>query len=171
MISLAFVPKAKPVALRMEGDAIVLPSQPGGLTGITDSLSTVAAKLSALPIEQIGDNLNNLLAHADATIGSPEVKRALVELDRTLANVNQLTKNANHGLTPLMKRLPAIADQLQRAVRNANTALAAYGGNSDFHNNLQQTLDQLSDTARSVRGLTDYLTRHPASLIFGRSHP
>jgi paraquat-inducible protein B len=171
MISLTFVPNTKPVPITTEGDAIVLPSQPGGLTGITDSLSTVAAKLSALPIEQIGDNLDNLLAHADATVGGPEVKKALVELDQTLASLNQLSRNANHGLTPLMQRLPAIADQLQRAVKNANTALATYGGNSDFHNNLQQTLDQLSQTARSVRGLTDYLTRHPSSLIFGRSHP
>ena len=171
MISLTFVPKVKPVAVVMEGDAVVIPSQAGGLTGITDSLSTVADKLAALPIEQIGDNLDNLLAHTDATVGGPEVKQALVEANRTLASLNQLTSNADHNLTPVLKRLPTIADNLQQAVTNANTALAAYGGNSDFHNSLQQTLGQLNETARSIRSLVDYLNRHPASLIFGRSHP
>lgn len=171
MMSLTFVPKAKPMAVAMEGDAVVVPSQPGGLTGITDSLSTVADKLAALPIEQIGDNLNNLLAYTDATIGSPEVKQALVELDRTLASLHQLTASADHDLTPVMQRLPSIADSLQQAVGNANTALAAYGGSSDFHRSLQQTLNQLNETARSIRSLVDYLNRHPSSLIFGRSHP
>ena len=171
MISLTFVPKVKPVAVVMEGDAVVIPSQAGGLTGITDSLSTVADKLAALPIEQIGENLDNLLAHTDATVGGPEVKQALVEANRTLASLNQLTSNADRNLTPVLKRLPTIADNLQQVVTNANTALAAYGGNSDFHNSLQQTLGQLNETARSIRSLVDYLNRHPASLIFGRSHP
>ena len=171
MISLTFVPKAKPVAITREGDAIVLPSQAGGLAGITDSLSTAADKLAALPIEQIGDNLNNLLAHTDAAVGGPQVKQALVELNRTLASLDALSNHANQGLTPLMQRLPAIADQLQKSLGKADTALAAYGGNSDFHQNLQRTLDQLGETARSVRALTDYLNRHPSSLIFGRSHP
>jgi len=171
MISLTFVPKVKPVAVVMEGNAVVIPSQAGGLTGITDSLSTVADKLAALPIEQIGDNLDNLLAHTDAAVGGPEVKLALVQLNQTLGSLNQLSSNADRNLTPVLQRLPTIADNLQQAIGNANTALAAYGGNSDFHNSLRQTLGQLNETARSIRSLVDYLNRHPASLIFGRSHP
>ncbi len=171
IISLTFVPKVPPVPINQEGEAIVLPSQPGGLDGITDSLSTVSAKLAALPIEQIGDNLSELLAHADATVGGPEVKQALVQLDRTLASVDHLTRHADQGLDPLLQRLPAIADQLQQAVANANAALAAYGGNSDFHGDLQRTLDQVDGTARSIRSLADYLKNHPSSLSFGRSHP
>ena len=171
MISLAFVPKAQPEKISLEGDAIVLPSQPGGMAGIMDSLSTVSAKLAALPLSQIGDSLSSLLAHADATVASPQLKQALVELDQTLASTNHLVKNADQGLTPFMQKLPAISDQLQKAIDNANGALASYGGNSDFHNSLQRTLDQLSSTARSIRSLTDYLSRHPSSLIFGRSTP
>lgn len=171
MISLTFVPNVKPVALSKEGEAIVLPSQAGGLTGITDSLSAVSAKLAALPIEQIGDNLSSLLAHADSTIAGPQVKQSLAELNDTLKTLNHLAKHTDEGLTPFMQRLPVIADKLQLAVNNANSALASYSGNSDFHSNLQRTLGQLNETLRSVRSLTDYLNRHPSSLIFGRSHP
>ena len=172
VISFTFVPNASPVKLSMEGDAIVVPSHGGGgLAGITDSLSTAAAELASLPTEQIGDNLNNLLAHADATVASPEVKQSLVELNRTLASFEQLANHANTDLTPALRRLPALTDSLQQALGRANSVLAAYGGNSDFHNDARQSLDQLNQTLRSVRTLVDYLKHHPSSLIFGRSHP
>ncbi|WP_428395205.1 intermembrane transport protein PqiB [Lichenicoccus sp.] len=171
VISFVFVQDAKPARIAMEDGAIVVPSQAGGLTGITDSLSSVSAKLAALPIEQIGDSLEGLLANADGALGSPQVKQSLVELNRTMANLEQVSAQAKQGLTPVLKRLPAIADQLQQTLDHANAALASYGGDSDFHSNLRQTLGELNGTLRSVRSLTDYLKRHPSSLIFGRSHP
>lgn len=171
IISFTFVPNAPPVKLTMEGDAVVVPGQGGGLSGITDALSQASAKLAALPIQQIGDNLNNLLAHADATVASPELTQSLVELHSTLANLSRLSNEASRGLQPFLQRLPQISDELQQAVTNANAALQSYGGNSDFHADLQQTLDQLNETARSVRSLVDFLKRHPSSLIFGRSQP
>ena len=171
VISLQFVPNAAPFKDTMENGAIVIPSQAGGLTGITDSLSSVSAKLAALPIAQIGDNLNNLLAHADATVGGPELKQSLVELTRTLSSFDQLARHANQGLTPFLQQLPEITGQLQQALAHANTALASYGGNSDFHADAQRSLEQLNETLRAVRQLTDYLKHHPSSLIFGRGHP
>ena len=171
VISFVFVQDASPARIAMEGGAIVVPSQAGGLTGITDSLSIVSAKLAALPLEQIGDSLEGLLANADGAIGSPQVRQSLVELNRTMANLEQVSDKANQGLTPLLRRLPAIADQLQQTLDHANAALASYGGGSDFHSTLRQTLNELNGTLRSVRSLADYLKRHPSSLVFGRSHP
>ena len=172
VISLVFVPHAPPYKNTMENDAIVIPSQSGGgLTSITSELSSISAKLEALPISQIGDNLNNLLAHADATIGGPELKQSIVELNGTLASVRQLATHANTDLSPVMKRLPAMSEQLQQALTHANAALASYGGNSNFHADLQQSLQQLNETLRSLRQLSDYLKHHPSSLIFGRSQP
>ncbi len=171
-ISFAFVPGAPPYKDTMENGAIVLPSGAGGgLSGITGSLSAISAKLESLPITQIGDNLNNLLAHADATIGGPELKQSLAELNRALASFEQLAGHANTDLTPVLHQLPAISDQLQQALAHANTALASYGGNSDFHADLRQSLQQLDGTLRSLRELAEYLKHHPSSLIFGRSHP
>ena len=171
VISFSFVPNAKPEALTMEGHAIVLPSKSGGLSGIMDSVSTVANKIAAMPLEQIGDNVNSLLAHADQTVGGPELKQAINQLTETLKNVQHLTQHADQGLTPLMQRLPQISDDLQQTLAHANSALASYGGNSDFHHSLQQTLDQLNDTARSIRLLVDFLSRHPSSLLLGRGKP
>jgi paraquat-inducible protein B len=170
-IAFAFVPNDKPVPVRMEGDAIVLPSKSGGVAGIMESVSAVADKIAAMPLVQIGDNLNSLLGHTDQTVNGPELKQAIANLNDTLKSVQHLTAHADKGLTPLLQRLPAIADQLQQAVGHANSVLASYGGNSDFHRSLQQTLDQLNETARSVRLLSDFISRHPSSLLLGRGKP
>ncbi|MCQ8241880.1 MlaD family protein [Acetobacteraceae bacterium KSS12] len=171
IISLAFVPKAPPVEVVTEDNALVLPSQSGGLSGIMESLSTVSAKLAAMPLDQIGDNVNSLLAHADGTLNGPDVKQSLRELNATLRNAQSLTARADQGLAPLMQRLPQITQQLQQAVTHADSVLSSYGGSSDFHRNLEQTLHQLNDTVRSLRLFVDFLNRHPSALLFGRGKP
>ena len=171
VISFAFVANAKPEQVTMEGDVIVIPSQSGGLSGILDSVSSVANKIAALPLAQIGEELSGLLAHTDQTVNGPQLKQAIAQLTATLRNAQDLTRHADQGLTPLIQRLPQISSDLQQTVAHANAALAAYGGNSDFHHGLQQTLDQLNETARSVRLLVDFLNRHPSSLLLGRGKP
>ena len=169
VISIGFVPNAKPERIVMEGGAIVLPSKPGGLNGIMDSLSTVADKIAAMPLGQIGDNLNDLLAHTDQTVNGPQLKQAIGQLTATLKKVQDLAAHADRGLDPLLQRLPQIADELQQTVQHADETLSAYGGNSDFNRSLKQTLGQLGDTARSLRLLAEFLKRHPSSLLFGRT--
>lgn len=172
IVSLRFVPDAKPVQLTMEGDEIVLPSQPGsGLSGIEDALSTVSNKLSAIPLDQIGQNLNNLLSHADTTISSPDLKQALRELNQSLKSIQHLVAQTDKGTAPLLQRLPEMSRQLEQTIAHANDALSSYSGNSDFHHELNQALQQLSETATSLRTLADFLKRHPSSLLFGRGSP
>ncbi len=171
IISFAFVPNAPPEKVGHEGSSIVLPSKSGGISGIMDSLSTVADKIAAMPLQQIGDNLNSLLAHTDSTVNGAQLKQAIAALTDTLRSAQHLTAHADKGLTPLLQRLPQIADQLQQTVSHANATLASYGGDSDFHHSLQQTLDQLNETARSIRLLSDFISRHPSSLLLGRGKP
>ncbi|GBQ23240.1 paraquat-inducible protein B [Acetobacter estunensis NRIC 0472] len=167
-ISFDFVKKATPAKTWMEGDALVIPSQAGGMSGIMQSLSTVSDKLAAMPFEQIGDNANNLLAHADQRVNSPEVKEALVQLRDSLRSLHRLADNADKGMQPLMKRLPEMSDQLDRTLKNANKLLGSYGGDTDFHRSLQAMVVQLGETARSLRFMTDFLTNHPSSIVTGR---
>ena len=170
MLSLAFVPNAEPEEATQENGVIVIPSHAGGLAGITETVSAIASKIEAMPLTQIGEHLNDLLANASATIGGPEVKQSLRDLQKTLNSVQHLADNTDRKMQPLLDRLPAMSDQLQQTLTRVNGTVGAYGGDSDFQRNLQQTLGQLNDTARAIRLLVDYLNRHPASLVTGR-HP
>ncbi|AQS84459.1 paraquat-inducible protein B [Acetobacter aceti] len=167
-ISLDFVKAGGDAKTYMEGNTLVLPSQAGGFSGIMQSMSTVADKLAAMPLDKIGDNANNLLAHADQRINSPEVRQALVSLRDSLKSLHELSDNANKGLQPLMKRLPEMSDQLDRTLKNANKLLGSYGGDTDFHRSLQAMVVQLGETARSLRFMTSFLTNHPSSIVTGR---
>ncbi|MFT9014559.1 MAG: MlaD family protein [Acetobacter sp.] len=168
MIALNFVKNPDNATTSMEGRTLVIPGQAGGMSGIMDSLSTMTARLSAMPFEQIGANANSLLAHADATLNGPDVKQSLASLRQSLQNFQALSHDLREGVAPLMQRLPQMADQLDQALQNANRLLASYGGNSDFHRNLQSMVLQLGQTARSLRFLSDFLTNHPSALLAGR---
>lgn len=167
-ISLDFVKKAQPAKVYMEGDTIIIPGQAGGMSGIMQSLATVSDKLAAMPFEQIGDHANDLLAHADQRINSPEVKESLTQLRDSLRNLHQLLDNTNRGMKPFLDRLPEMSRQLDSTLKNANRLLGSYGGDTDFHRSLQAMVVQLGDTARSLRFLSEFLTNHPSALVTGR---
>ncbi len=170
-ISLQFVPNAPPATVGQEGDAMLMPSQGGGLDNITSSLSDIATKLDSIPFREIGKNLDGLLASLNRTVSGPDVQSALKKLSETLTDVQHLVRNADHGLTPVLQKLPKISADLQEAIAHADAALgeSGYGGNSDFQRNVSRLLDQVNEAARSIRLLADFLDRHPEALIRGRT--
>ncbi|MBF0889029.1 MCE family protein [Gluconobacter sp. LMG 1744] len=161
MIALQFVKSAPVTTLTYEGDVAVLPSQAGGMDGIMESVSTITDKIAAMPLTEIGGHVNDLLAHADGRLNSPEVTQSLAALRDSLQNLNKLTKTANQNLPELMK-------SLQTTMNSAQSVLGSYGGDTDFHRSLQGMIVQLTQMSRSLRFLTDYLDHHPSALITGR---
>ncbi len=170
-ISLQYIPNAGPAELRQEGPAMLLPSQSGGIDGITTSLADITAKLDRIPFDDIGQNLSNLLKSVNRTVSGPDVQTALHRLSDTLTDVQSLVHHADRGMTPVLARLPQISDDLQHAIHHVDGLLGenGYGGNSDFSRNMSRLLDQVNEAARSIRLLADFLDRHPEALIRGRT--
>lgn len=170
-ISLQYVPGAPAATLSNEGKALLMPSQSGGLDNITTSLSDIATKLDQIPFDQIGKDLAATLHSVNGAVRGPELQQVMRDLSATLADVRQVAHKANAGLTPALKRLPQLSEDLQQTVARANTLLGenGYGGNSDFGRNLNRLLNQVNETARSIRLLADFLDRHPEALIRGRT--
>ncbi len=173
LVALDFFPDQKPAEVKEENGVIVLPTLPGGLEGITSSLGQILQKIEALPLDDIARHLNATLAGVDSVTNGPELKQSLRTLTATLAAVQEVVKQAGAGAGPALQRLPQIAQDLQTAVDRAGklvgSADAGYGSNSQFRRDLERLMDQFSDTARSVRLLTDYLDQHPEALLRGRT--
>ncbi len=157
LLALDFAPDAAPAKPTRDGDYVVLPTVGGGINSILASLSGISQKLDRLPIDEISANLNATLRTANGA----------------LSGVEQLTRTANQGLTPTMRRLPQLTTELEGTLAGANRFLSgaerSYGGNSHFSRELERAMSELGDTARSVRQLTDFLDRHPEALIRGRT--
>ena len=173
VVQMVFVTGAPPADVRVEDGMIVLPSQPGGLDSITAGLTNIVQKLEALPLDQIAANLNGTLQSVHDVTSGPELKQTLQSMATAMTSINNFVHGLDQGATPALKRLPEIAQSLQATLDRANRLLgstdAGYGQNSEFKRDLQRLLGQVSDTARSVRLLADYLDQHPDALLRGRS--
>jgi paraquat-inducible protein B len=130
-------------------------------------------RLNAIPFESIGKNLDETLAGVNALANDKQLSESVAALHSTLASAQTLVNNLNHGLTPAMQRLPAIASGLESTVQRTDKLVASlqtgYGGDSRFSRDVSQAMLQLSDAARSIRVLADLLSRHPEALIRGRT--
>jgi paraquat-inducible protein B len=137
------------------------------------SASAILAKLNAVPFDQISSNLNGTLQGLNNVANSEQLRQSLESLRSTLAGADVLVKKLNTDAGPALQRLPAIADQLEDSVRRANRLIGSvdsgYGGSSTFNRDFDRMMVQITDTARSVRVLSDLLTRHPEALIRGRT--
>jgi paraquat-inducible protein B len=157
--------------LRTEDGALVVPGQGGGgLNDMTSSLGSIAAKLNQIPFGEIGKNLDRTLRSVNEIVSGPKLQSALSELSLALQEVRRLAQDANAGMGPVLARMPQLADQMQQAAQNLNSALgeSGYGQSSTFQHNLAELVTQARDAARSIRLFVDYIERHPEALIRGR---
>ncbi|TCZ57217.1 PqiB family protein [Roseicella aquatilis] len=172
-VALDFVTDAAPAEVRMDAGAIVMPSAPGQFAGILESVNQVLSKLHALPLQQIGDNLNDTLAGAKAAVGGPELQAAIASLQATLGATEAMTRRIDAATAPTLKALPPLLASLQATVTQAGRLVGSvdrgYGNDSQFQRDLERTLEQLNGAARALRSLADTLNRNPESLIRGRA--
>ena len=166
-------PNAGPGKLGKEGNAYVIPVLGGSADDVATAATNLVNRLNDIPFESIGKNLDQTLAGVNAQVNDKQLGGALGELRSTLASTQTLVNNLNRGLTPAMRRLPAIATGLQASVERTDKLLASlqtgYGNDSRFSHDVGQMMSQLSQAARSIRVLADLLSRHPEALIRGRT--
>jgi paraquat-inducible protein B len=153
-VAFDYFPKAPKARVNWVGKEPELPVVPGLRPDVEEKLTSILAKLDKLPLEAIGENLKNDLA----------------TLDQTLKSVNQLVGNVDTQLIPQLKTdldgLHRTLAAAERVMNNADTTLL--GPNAPVQQDLRDTLQELGRAARSLRTLTDYLERHPESLLRGK---
>ncbi|HEY2591391.1 MAG TPA: MlaD family protein [Steroidobacteraceae bacterium] len=138
----------------------------GGLTAFTQQLARV-------PLGQIASNVRAITERVKTLAGSPQLDDSIRHLDRSLAELDTTLRTAGPQVAPtlasvrdtvagLRQTANDIDSTSETARRVMNSNVAAPG------ESLQQALRELSDAARSIRSLADYLDQHPEALIRGR---
>ncbi|WP_432725361.1 intermembrane transport protein PqiB [Variovorax sp. W6] len=145
-VALDFFPKAPPAKIDLAKSPIELPTVPNSLDEIQSQVQEIATKLNKVPYEQIAGDLRTTLA----------------SLNRTLTATEQTVKRINNDVTP---ELAAAMKDVRKTVNTAERTLA---DDSPLQQDMRQTLQELTRAAGSVRVLTDYLERHPESLLRGK---
>ncbi len=133
---------------------------------LADKADALLTKANAIPIEAIGRDVRQITDRLKTLASSPKLQDSLDHLDSTLNSVDQMVKAVKPQVGPLIAKLNQAADQLQQTAASANGVLSGHGAGQD--QSLPAAIEQLTDAARSIRSLADYLGRHPEAVIQGR---
>jgi paraquat-inducible protein B len=171
-ISLDFYEDAEPAELIMGGIYPRMPTVPTEIEEIKRSVNDVLKNIAALPLEEIADDLRLTLQSVNGLVGSPEAKRTVVSLDKTLQDLSDIIGKLDQEAGPLIASLRQTSDAAGETVKQAQATLESadqlIGSDSEARHNLVNLLSELADAARSIRVLADYLERHPEALIQGK---
>ncbi len=119
----------------------------------------------AADIDEILQSLQNTVERIDRATAGPQLSHALSQLDAALTHLNQLSI----ALQPETQSLiGSLRDAASAAQRTADAAGAVLGASGTQNVDLPRLMQQLTDAARAVRELADYLDRHPEALLRGR---
>lgn len=158
-VTLDMVPGAPKVSSSPMDGTPVIPAAGGG------GLGAIVSRLKKLPIDQVAQNLVDITHHVNSLVSNPRLEDAIVQLDDALKQIHGTATDAGPKLTQLIATLRRTATQLDLAVKSARRVVGGEASQSGLH----QAVRELTEAARSVRELADYLDRHPGALIRGRS--
>jgi paraquat-inducible protein B len=138
-IALDFFPNAQKASMDWSASPPELPTVPGGLQSLQDSITNLVAKLNKIPFEGIGNNAQKTLVDADLLL-------------------KQLSTEV----------MPQARDTLVAAQNALNSANAALLPDSSLQQSTADAMRELARTAAALRTLAEYLERHPEALIRGK---
>ena len=123
-----------------------LPTIPTPIEEITRGITRIVDRLEKLPLEQIGKDLRETLAH----------------LNKSTEQLVKLMQNLDETVAPAAT---AMLEQSQTTLMKLDRLLSA---ESPTGHELKRVLAEMADAARNISVLADYLGRHPESLVFGK---
>jgi paraquat-inducible protein B len=140
-IAIDFFPNAAKASFDPHSRPLTLPTIEGGFDQIQDQMASIVGKLNKIPFDTIAGHLDE----------------NLTELHKTLKQVNR-------------DILPETRSTLAQTRQTLGAVDGALDTDSPLQQNLNQTLQELQRSARSLRSLTDQLNAHPDALIKGRAN-
>jgi ABC-type transporter Mla subunit MlaD len=144
-----------------------IPAVAGG--GIGD----VVASAAKIPLAEIGDNVRAITRQLRTLTASPQLKDSITHLDGALGELDKTLQQAGPEVAPTLRATRQTVDSLKRTageldatVKAARMTIGADPAAPD--GSLEPALLHVSEAARSIRVLADYLDQHPEALIRGR---
>jgi paraquat-inducible protein B len=145
-IDVDMYPDAPPRKIVYIGKYPEIPTIHTPIEKITKGITKIVDRLEKLPLEQIGNDLRQILAHLNKS--TEQLVKLMKNLDETVA--------------------PAATDTLERSQTTLMKLDRLLSAESPTGHELKRVLTELADAARNISVLADYLGRHPESLVFGK---
>jgi paraquat-inducible protein B len=146
-VAFEYEPNAAKPKVNWSREPLELPVASGGLATLEAKLNSILSKVDAMPLADMGTGVKNVLG----------------TLNQTLKQADALFSRVD---TELLPEGTQTIEALHKAIADADRALL--GKDSPTAQDLHDMLQELTDTARSVRIFVNYLQQHPSMLIRGK---
>jgi len=179
-VDLDFHPEA-PLVLVLPSDTkyLEVPAIPTEIEQLQEAATSALAKLDKIDFKALIDALTGAAEAAQSFIGSPDLKRAVGQLNRTIASfrhtseaIGKATADLNRSLDPLIASLRQTSNQARATLAATRTTLTEIDGvvnpNSPMGYQIVQTLKDLDEASRSITALSDMLQTDPNAIIWGK---
>jgi paraquat-inducible protein B len=150
----------------------------GGETGyqemptIPSTIEQLTKTIEKLPLEELVNRVMDIVKGIDRVINSPELQGSISSLNQTLQSAQKLVQNIDEQIVPLSSEAKEVIESATATLVQAEGALSNLKKNtaetSTLRYEVDNTLRELSSAASSLHDLTDYLQRHPESLLRGK---
>lgn len=145
-VALDFFPKAPSVTVDTDSAVPELPTTPGTFDALQAKLGDIVNRIDKVPFDQIGQDLRTSVA----------------SLNVMLASADKLVQQLHGDVAP------QVLAALQDARKTLNSANGTLASDAPLQQDTRRMMQELTRTAVSLRALTDYLERHPESLVRGK---
>ena len=160
---------------------------------ISSEIDEFISAAGQLPLKEMAAKVIHTLDGIDRIVNSPkmsssldslsgslkEARAMLGKVDRQIDPVLATIKESSDSFRDIVRKGEGVPDKVEKALEAAlstlhqaeSTLLSAQevaSGDSTLVRQVDVTLREVSDTARSFRFLSDYLQRHPEALIQGK---
>ena len=145
-VALDFFPGAPRAAMDFNRNPPEIPTVPGSLAELQESLGNIVKRLEKVPFDTIGQDL----------------RRALESLDRTLKTVEKTVARVDSDV------IPEVKSTLENARKTFDSAQKTLAQDSPVQSDLREALQEVSRASEALRALVDSIERQPDSLIRGK---
>jgi paraquat-inducible protein B len=155
---------------------------------IPSTVQRLSKALEKVDLEEINRRLESILSGIDNMVNNPELAASMTELHGLLKDARSVVANLNAKIGPLTDNLNGTLSDARDLLNTADGELKPLADNvnrtlEDFSKvardtdtildpslayELENTLKSLSEAARSLQLLSEYLKRHPDSLLKGK---
>jgi paraquat-inducible protein B len=118
----------------------VIPTVPTEIASLKNNAQKILQRVAGIPFEEIGEEVRSLISEIR--------KDTLPKVNSSVGSIDRLVKDTDRMMIDARKNY--------------------LDTNSQINKKLIKLLDEITRTTRSVKHLTDYLERHPESLIKGK---
>ena len=125
---------------KKENGYYVIPTVPTEMTSLKNNAQQILGRIAKIPFEEIGQETKALITDLR--------HKTIPGVDRSVVSINELILNTNKMMTAARENYMDSTAEINRK--------------------LLKLLDEMTRTTKSIKHLTDYLERHPESLIKGK---